>query len=141
VREAAEVGGVETLEGADAGEETVGGVAVGGEAGDGVVGDWTGDSLGVPALGDDAGAGAGEAELITPKTKTKQRIALNRPILSAGCCWRRILQIRVMTVTLWSRSVPEKLKQEVAQEEKKDLNRESESRQGVVKGGLDIIYR
>jgi hypothetical protein len=46
-----------------------------------------------------------------------------------------------MTVTLWSRSVPEKLKQEVAQEEKQDLNRESESRQGVVKGGLDIIYR
>ena len=37
--EAAEVGGVETLEGADAGEETVGGVAVGGEVGDGVVGD------------------------------------------------------------------------------------------------------
>jgi len=89
---------VATLEGAEAGEETVGGVTGGGEAGDGAAGDLAGDAFGVAVFGDGAGAGAGagETELINPKTKRKHRIALNRPILCASCCWQRILQIPVV---------------------------------------------
>lgn len=75
--------GVATLDGAAAGEETVG--AVEGEAGDTAFGDWIGDALVVPVFGKSEGASFEEAEVINPKTKAKQRIALNRPILSAGC--------------------------------------------------------
>lgn len=76
--EAAEFGGMATLGGAETGEETVGGVERGGETGN----DGKGDLAGVAALGAGAGAGAGEAELIVPNTKTIQRSALNRAILS-----------------------------------------------------------
>jgi hypothetical protein len=95
---------VTTFEGAEAGEEAVGGVG-GGEVGDGAAGDLAGDVFGAADMGAVAGAGAAiEAELNSPKAKTKQRSALNRAILSGSCCSRRILQIRV-TETLCSRSL------------------------------------
>ena len=73
--EEADLGGVATLEGEEAGEGE-------GEAGDGAAGDWTGAAFGDAALG--AGAGAGEAEVMKPKTKTKHRSAMNRAIVSAS---------------------------------------------------------
>ncbi|WP_252725599.1 hypothetical protein, partial [Acinetobacter indicus] len=79
-------GGVEAT---GVGEATVGEAAGGGEAGD-LAGDILGASDGDLA-GDVLGAGDGvgaaiEAELNNPTTKTKQRTALNRAILSVSCC-------------------------------------------------------
>lgn len=85
----AAVGGETVGEAAGGGEVTVGEAAGGGEAGD-LAGDILGASDGDLA-GDVLGAGDGvgaatDAELNNPKTKTKQRTALNRAILSVSCC-------------------------------------------------------
>jgi len=73
--------------------------------GDGAAGDLAGDAFGAADMGAGAGAGAAiEAELNSPKAKTKQRSASNRAILSGSCCSRRIVQIRV-TETICSRSL------------------------------------
>jgi hypothetical protein len=127
VGDEAELGGVATLEGTEAGEETVGGVAGGGEAGDGATGDLAGDTFGAAAMG--VGAGAGEAELINPNTKTKQRSALNRAILSESGCRLRIVQSCV-TETVWSRSLPQNENKRYAQEEEEDFKRERAEQAG-----------
>jgi len=58
----------------------VGGTWEGVEAGGAALGDSVGDCVGAAAMG----TFAIEAEIINPKAKTKNIIALNRPILSAG---------------------------------------------------------
>jgi hypothetical protein len=47
--------------------------------------------LSVVAVGDDVGVGAREAELINPRTKKKQRSAMNPTMLYESSCCQRIL--------------------------------------------------